>query len=51
MINRIEIKIKTRIIYKGYNITLFEAKDRNNNLEIGDDIPASILEEVLNYVR
>ena len=51
MINRIEIKIKTRIIYKGYNITLFEAKDRNNNLEIGDDIPSSILEEVLNYVR
>ena len=51
MINRIEIKIKTRIIYKGYNITLFEAKDRNNNLEIGDDIPASILEVVLNYVR
>lgn len=51
MINRIEIKIKTRIIYKGYNITLFEAKDRNNNLEIGDDIPTSILEEVLNYVR
>lgn len=51
MINRIEIKIKTRIIYKGYNITLFEAKDRNNNLEIGDDIPPSILEEVLNYVR
>lgn len=51
MINRIEIKIKTRIIYKGYNITLFEAKDRNNNLEIGDDIPASILEEVLNYVK
>ena len=51
MINRIEIKIKTRIIYKGYNITLFEAKDRNNNLEIGDDIPASILEEVLNYFR
>lgn len=51
MINRIEIKIKTRIIYKGYNITLFEAKDRNNNLEIGDDIPSSILEEVLNYVK
>ena len=51
MINRIEIKIKTRIIYKGYNITLFEAKDRNNNLEIGDDIPPSILEEVLNYVK
>lgn len=51
MINRIEIKTKTRIIYKGYNITLFEAKDRNNNLEIGDDIPASILEEVLNYVK
>lgn len=51
MINRIEIKTKTRIIYKGYNITLFEAKDRNNNLEIGDDIPSSILEEVLNYVK
>lgn len=51
MINRIEIKIKTRIIYKGINMTIFEAKDRNDNLEISSDVNEETLEEILEFVK
>lgn len=49
-INRIEIKTKTRLSYKDINVTVFEVKDRMRYVEVQDDIPNSILKEMLSLV-
>ncbi len=50
-INRIEIKTKTRLLYKNINLTIFEIKDRMLYIELQDDIPNSILKEILCFVN
>ena len=49
-INRIEIKTKTRLSYKDINVTVFEVKGRMRYVEVQDDIPNSILKEILSLV-